>query len=238
MPHYPSNVQHHVFRPLPPSWFYLGRYHSSFKFLPLIKNMIHNSSIISINPNLTHIQKAMKVNSHKYHLAWSSGILKPISNCLMYVPSAPYNHPVQQPLFYANSVNQRHAVPVHESTGRYGVYLQSEVHVRDRQPLLPSHTSLSVSSTPVMYQMSAKRPPGDQSFIPAPQLASCLQKYLEGNIFTVFPNYFLEDIWPDSALPCPLKMDIFKSLTVNKIWDEKNDCFITSPIFTECRMAE
>ena len=85
--------------------------------------------------------------------------------------------------------------------------------------------------------MSAKRPPGDQSYIPAPQLASFLQKDLEGNIFTLFPNFFLDYIWPDSALPCPLTMDIFNTLIANKIWDDRNDCFFGSPGFNEGDMA-
>lgn len=154
-----------------------------------------------------------------------------------YVPPAPYNHPVQPHLNAnpGNPVYQRHAVPVYESTGLYGVYVPPESQ-RDHRP--SSHTSLSVSSTPVMYRMSAKRLPGDRSFIPAPQLASCLQKDLEGNVFTIFPSYFLDDIWPDSALPCPLTMNIFKILTVNQIWDENNDRFFTPPTPTERGMAE
>lgn len=105
-------------------------------------------------------------------------------------------------------------------------------------PLLSSHSSLGVVSTPVLYQMSAKQPLGDWSYIPAPQLESCLKKDLQGNVFTIFPNFFLDDVWPDSASPCPLTMDIFKPLTFNKIWDDHCDHFFSLPIsFTEPHMA-
>jgi hypothetical protein len=182
-----------------------------------------------------------------------------------YVPPAPYNYPVQPPLSGnpGNPVYQRPraAASVHESIGLYGVYVQPEGHAghasshmrgqagqagQASRPVFSQHiiqddtaeSLLSVASTPVLYRMSAKRLPGDQSYIPAPQLASCLQKDLEGNRFTIFPNFFLDNVWPDSALPFPLEMDLFNQLTLNKIWDDKNDCFITPPIFTEHNMAE
>jgi hypothetical protein len=165
-------------------------------------------------------------------------------------PAVPPHESIGLPSLYGNPIYQRPAFPPHESIGLYGIYAQPEGHARLRhaqntiQEGLPtaephsSGSSLSVASTPVLYRMSAKRLPGDKSYISAPQLESCLQKDLEGNVFTVFPNSFLDDLWPDSALPCPLNMDIFKHLTFNKIWDDKRECFITTPSLTENNMAE
>jgi Fungal protein kinase len=87
--------------------------------------------------------------------------------------------------------------------------------------------------------MSAKRPPGDRSYIPAPQLQAFLQKELEGNVFTLFPEVLLQSVWPESGLPYPLNMDIFKPFIFNKIWDNNRHCFTTFPkSISEVHMAE
>jgi hypothetical protein len=100
-------------------------------------------------------------------------------------------------------------------------------------------SSSGAASTPVMYRMSAKRPPGDQSYIPAPQLESCLKKDLHGNVIVTFPTYFIDELWPVSTLPCPLNEDIFEKLTQNNVWDDIHDCFVTPPTsITEHHMAE
>lgn len=76
-------------------------------------------------------------------------------------------------------------------------------------PLLSSCSSLGVAFTPVLYQMSAKQPLGDHSYMPAPQLKSCLKKDLKGHVLTTLPNFFLHELWPNSALPCHPNMNIF-----------------------------
>jgi hypothetical protein len=116
-------------------------------------------------------------------------------------------------------------------------------HARHGPPLPPELHIRSVSgtaSTPVLYRMSAKRLPGDQSYIPAPQLESCLKKDLEGNVIFTIPTFFLDNLWPISTLPCPLdEHTIFKALEKNKAWDAIHDCFVTPPLsITEYHMAE
>ena len=106
------------------------------------------------------------------------------------------------------------------------------------EPHIPS--SSGTASTPVLYRMSAKRPPGDQSFISAPQLESCLKKDLHGNIIVTLPTFFLDELWPVSTLPIPLdERTIFKKLTLNNAWNNVYNCFVTPPeSITEVHMAE
>ena len=138
----------------------------------------------------------------------------------------------------------------YDATGSGGSGLRSRAnisnaHTASRHGPLPLAlpepvSSTGTPSTPVLYRMSAKRPPGDQSYIPAPQLESCLKKDLSGNIIITLPTFFLDELWPVSALPCPLdEHTIFKVLTHNKVWNNIQDCFVTPPTsLTELHMAE
>jgi hypothetical protein len=86
--------------------------------------------------------------------------------------------------------------------------------------------------------MSAKRPPGDQSYISAPQLTSCLNKDLKGNVFVTPPHFFLDLLWPSKTSPIPLNKNIFEILTANKAWDDVHDQFPAPKSFTEIAMAD
>jgi protein kinase-like protein len=165
-----------------------------------------------------------------------------------YVPTQFYNNPDESfPLY-------NHIKPAYESTNLYGLFIQPESRTRNKYadgthtagrhgqlPLPESHiaSSSGIASTPILYRMSAKRPPGDQSFISAPQLESCLNKDLHGNIIVTLPTFFLDDLWPASNLPCPLNEKIFNMLALNEAWDNIHDCFVTPPSsITEHCMAE
>ena len=179
-----------------------------------------------------------------------------------FAPSPFYNNPNEIPMY--NPIK-----PTYESRSLYGFYVQPEsrtkshpvysqnmntealkkradsAHTASRhgQPPPPEPhiiSSSGIASTPVLYRMSAKRPPGDHSYISAPQLESCLKKDLHDNVIVTLPTFFLDDLWPVSTLPCPLnEKAIFKELTRNQAWDDVLDCFVTPPkSITEDCMAE
>jgi hypothetical protein len=147
--------------------------------------------------------------------------------------------------------------PFYEPTSLYGLYIPSENH-RDTTEAgfndatgsranrlnsqLPQARILASASTstPILYRMSAKRPPGERSYIPAPQLESCLKKDLDGNVIITLPTFFLDELWPVDTLSCVLdEKTIFNQLARNEAWDTVRDCFVIPPTsFTEFHMAE
>jgi hypothetical protein len=101
-----------------------------------------------------------------------------------------------------------------------------------------SSHSTGITSTPVLYRMSAMRPPGDNSLISAHQLEDCLQKELHGNVVVTSPQFFLDLLWPNNMMPLPINYNIFPTLVKNGVWDSVHDCFVNGPVsYTEVDMA-